>query len=355
VLAEIDVLSSLAATATRFRYCRPVLTAEPILDIKAGRHPVLERLQPAGEFVPNDVALRGRTRETIPDAQSIRDGGPVTTDRQPPTTDQTSLDSRPSTLDQSAIALLTGPNMAGKSTYIRQAALITIMGQIGSFVPASSAVIGVADRVFARVGASDELGKGQSTFMVEMTETARILNAATARSLVILDEIGRGTSTYDGISLAWAITEYLHDEVGCRTLFATHYHELTELPQTLPRCGNWNVSVHEQDGNVIFLHTIVPGAADRSYGIHVARLAGVPFEVIERADVILRQLEEDHHDASGKAKIPARQKRQPIRQRSLFAPEQHPVVDELKGLDLDHLTPLQAMQELARLKERLQG
>ncbi len=353
VLAEIDVLSSLAATATRFRYCRPVLTQEPILDIKAGRHPVLERLQPAGEFVPNDVSLKG---------SEARDQGPVE-DRNGELRSQNAETSaiadsghQPSAIShQPAIALLTGPNMAGKSTYIRQAALITIMGQIGSFVPASSAVIGVADRVFARVGASDELGKGQSTFMVEMTETARILNAATKSSLVILDEIGRGTSTYDGISLAWAITEYLHDEVGCRTLFATHYHELTELPQTLPRCGNWNVSVHEQDGNVIFLHTLGPGAADRSYGIHVARLAGVPFEVIERADVILRQLEEDHHDASGKAKIPARQKRQPIKQRSLFGPEHHPVVDELKGLDLDHLTPLQAMQELARLKERFKG
>ena len=243
--------------------------------------------------------------------------------------------------------------MAGKSTYIRQAALLTVLAQIGSFVPAVAATIGIADRVFARVGASDELGKGQSTFMVEMTETARILNAATDRSLVILDEIGRGTSTYDGISLAWAITEFLHDEVRCRTLFATHYHELTELPQTLSRCGNWNVAVHETAGDVIFLHKIVPGAADRSYGIHVARLAGVPRDVLERADEILDQLEADHHDAQGKAKIPPRKTRTQRRQLQLFEPPPHPVIEELKTLNLDQLTPLAALQELARMKARL--
>jgi DNA mismatch repair protein MutS len=243
--------------------------------------------------------------------------------------------------------------MAGKSTYIRQAALLTLMAQMGSFVPAASARIGIADRIFARVGASDELGKGQSTFMVEMTETARILNAATERSLVILDEIGRGTSTYDGISLAWAITEYLHDHKRCRTLFATHYHELTDLPKTLPNAGNWNVAVHEQNGEVIFLHKIVPGAADRSYGIHVARLAGVPREVIERAGVILDTLEADHHDEAGKPTIPERKKRGGGRQLSLFEADAHPVVEELKSLNLDELTPLGALQELHRLRERL--
>jgi DNA mismatch repair protein MutS len=243
--------------------------------------------------------------------------------------------------------------MAGKSTYIRQAALLTIMAQMGSFIPAAKARIGIADRIFARVGASDELGKGQSTFMVEMTETARILNVATERSLVILDEIGRGTSTYDGISLAWAITEYLHDHKKCRTLFATHYHELTDLPKTLAGTANWNVAVHEQNGEVIFLHKIVPGAADRSYGIHVARLAGVPREVIERAGVILDTLEADHHDESGKPTIPQRTKRSKDKQLSLFAPEPHPVVEELKALNLDELTPLGALQELHRLRERL--
>jgi DNA mismatch repair protein MutS len=238
--------------------------------------------------------------------------------------------------------------MAGKSTYIRQAALLTIMAQIGSFVPASSARIGVADRIFARVGASDELGRGQSTFMVEMIETARILHAATERSLVILDEIGRGTSTYDGISLAWAVTEYLHDQKRCRTLFATHYHELTDLPRTLPRAANWNVAVHEQQGDLIFLHKIVPGAADRSYGIHVARLAGVPRDVIERASIILDRLEADHHDAAGQTTIPAR--RQASRQLSLFVSEQHPLLDEIKSLKLEAMTPLDALQELHRMQ-----
>ena len=193
--------------------------------------------------------------------------------------------------------------MAGKSTYIRQVALIALMAQMGSFVPAREATIGMADRIFARVGASDELTRGQSTFMVEMTETARILNTATPRSLVILDEIGRGTSTYDGISLAWSVVEYLHDHVGCRTLFATHYHELTDLEKSLSGVKNLNVAVREWQDEVVFLHKIVEGAADKSYGIHVARLAGVPREVIERSKEILAQLEEEHLDAEGRAKI----------------------------------------------------
>ncbi len=341
VLAQLDVLANLAQLAVQRRYCRPSITTEPILQIREGRHPVLDKLRPGGEFVPNDVLLgeplraeRSSSSETA-DAAAHTDPAPL---HAPPTT----------------IILLTGPNMAGKSTYIRQAALLTIMAQMGSFLPASEAVIGVADRVFARVGASDELSKGQSTFMVEMTETARILNTATERSLVILDEIGRGTSTYDGISLAWAITEFLHDEIRCRTLFATHYHELTELPQTLPRCRNWNVAVHETGDDVIFLHKIVPGAADRSYGIHVARLAGLPRDVIERADVILDQLEADHHDAQGKPNIPPRKTRAQRRQLQLFEPPPHPVIEELKTLDLDQLTPLAALQELARMKQRLQ-
>jgi DNA mismatch repair protein MutS len=250
--------------------------------------------------------------------------------------------------------LITGPNMAGKSTYIRQAALLTVLAQIGSFVPASSARIGIADRIFARVGASDELSKGQSTFMVEMTETARILNAATARSLVILDEIGRGTSTYDGISLAWAITEYLHDVVSCRTLFATHYHELTELTQTLKQTSNWNVAVREHGDGIVFLHRIIPGAADKSYGIQVARLAGVPRDVVDRARVILQTLEADHFDASGKVKIPPRAvKRSRSRQKSLFIEESHPVVDHLRGLDLDGMSPEAALEKLHELRRAI--
>uniref|UniRef100_A0A7C2JYP9 DNA mismatch repair protein MutS n=1 Tax=Schlesneria paludicola TaxID=360056 RepID=A0A7C2JYP9_9PLAN len=315
ILAEIDVLCGLAELAVTARYCRPEITAEPVLDIREGRHPVLDRLQPSGQFVPNDVQIGG---------------------------------------GYGRVQLITGPNMAGKSTYIRQAALLTILAQMGSFVPASEARIGIADRVFARVGASDELGRGQSTFMVEMTETARILNAASAKSLVILDEIGRGTSTYDGISLAWAITEYLHDHVGCRTLFATHYHELTQLTQTLKDAANWNVAVRETADQVVFLHKIVPGAADKSYGIHVAQLAGVPGDVLARARVILDTLEADHIDEAGHTKIPARSSRgKSDRQLTLFEPPPHPVLDELRQINVDELTPLAALQQLHRLQQQL--
>ena len=245
--------------------------------------------------------------------------------------------------------------MAGKSTYIRQVALLTLMAQIGSFVPAREATIGVADRIFARVGASDELTRGQSTFMVEMTETARILNTATPRSLVILDEIGRGTSTYDGISLAWSVVEYLHEHVGCRTLFATHYHELTDLEKSLSGVQNLNVAVREWQEEVIFLHKIVAGAADKSYGIHVARLAGVPREVIERSKEILAQLEEEHLDAEGRAKIarPAKKPQTTRLQLTLFGAAEHPLVDELRRLDLDNVTPLQAFQLLGQWQEKL--
>ncbi len=315
VLAAVDVLAALAVLAAGNSYCRPEMTAEPLLDVREGRHPVLDRLQPTGDFVPNDVRI-----------------GPP----------------------HGRIQIVTGPNMAGKSTYIRQAALLTIMAQIGSFVPASEARIGVADRIFARVGASDELSKGQSTFMVEMTETARILNAASAQSLVILDEIGRGTSTYDGISLAWAVTEHLHDDVGCRTLFATHYHELTELTQTLGAASNWNVAVREDADDVIFLHKIVEGAADKSYGIHVARLAGVPKGVIQRARVILDTLETDHLDEAGRPKVPDRGvHRSDRRQMSLFGQEHHPLLEEIRHLDLDQMTPLAALEELHRFREKL--
>ena len=252
VLAEVDFLGGLAELASARNYTRPEISEEPILRIEAGRHPVLEQLLPPGTFVPNDIALSA---------------------------------------DTGLFWLITGPNMAGKSTFIRQAALLTLLAHIGSFVPATQAVIGVTDRIFTRVGASDELGRGQSTFMVEMTEAANILNNATNRSLVILDEIGRGTSTYDGVSLAWAITEYLHDIVGARALFATHYHELAKLDATLPRLRNYNVRVEELEHDVIFLHRIEPGNADKSYGIHVARLAGVPEPVLQRANAVLATLE----------------------------------------------------------------
>ncbi|QDT21711.1 DNA mismatch repair protein MutS [Gimesia chilikensis] len=315
VLAQIDVLFGLAHLATHAGYTRPEMTTDPVLDIRESRHPVLDRLQPSGEFVPNDVLL----------------GEPY-----------------------GRVQIITGPNMAGKSTYIRQAALLTLMAQIGSFIPASEARIGIADRIFARVGASDELSKGQSTFMVEMTEAARILNSASDRSLVILDEIGRGTSTYDGISLAWSMTEFLHDQLKARTLFATHYHELTELTQTLKQASNWNVAVHEQDGEIVFLHKIVEGSANKSYGIHVARLAGIPDQVIQRANQILATLEKDHFDDSGQTTIPPRKQKKSVHQQlSLFGNAPHPVLDEIRDLNVDEMTPLAALEELYRIREQL--
>ena len=316
VLAQIDVLAALADLARQRNYVRPTMVDGPELAIVDGRHPVLDAIEPEGTFVPNDAHAGGAA---------------------------------------GTILLITGPNMAGKSTYIRQVALIALMAQIGSFVPARRATIGVADRIFARVGASDEIARGQSTFMVEMTETARILNTATRQSLVILDEIGRGTSTYDGISLAWAVVEYLHEHVGCRTFFATHYHELTDLEKALDGVKNLNVAVREWQDEVVFLHKIVEGTADKSYGIHVARLAGVPREVIERSKDILAQLEEEHLDAEGRAKIARPSDRPRVRdvQLSLFGPADHPVLDDLRQLDLNEITPLDALERLGRWQQSL--
>ncbi len=315
VLAQLDALVALAELARHRNYCRPEMVDEPVLEIDDGRHPVLDVIEPEGTFVPNDVHCGG---------------------------------------ESGSMLLITGPNMAGKSTYIRQVALMVLMAQLGSFVPARRARIGLADRIFARVGASDELTRGQSTFMVEMTETARILNTATRRSLVILDEIGRGTSTYDGISLAWSVAEHLHDRVTCRTLFATHYHELTDLDQELGGLKNFNVAVKEWQDEVVFLHKIAEGPADRSYGIHVARLAGVPRGVIERAKDLLAQLEAEHHDSAGRARI-ARpgKKRTGQMQLTLFAPQEHPLLDEIRQMDLNATAPLEAMQRLARWQEDL--
>ena len=316
LLAQLDVLISFADLARRQGYCRPSIVDESVLEIVDGRHAVLDIVEPQGTFVPNDTHA---------------------------------------TPEDGVILLITGPNMAGKSTYIRQVALMAIMAQSGSFVPAKSAKIGVADRVFARVGASDELSKGQSTFMVEMTETARILNTATSRSLVILDEIGRGTSTYDGLSLAWAIVEHLHDQLGCRTLFATHYHELTDLRQTLTGIRNLNVAVKEWQEDVVFLHKIIEGAADKSYGIHVARLAGIPSEVNERAKQILARLENEHLDGSGRPKIPPPHFDRPAGdiQLTLFGPAEHPLVEEIRELDLNHLTPIEALTRIQEWKDQV--
>jgi DNA mismatch repair protein MutS len=269
--------------------------------------------------------------------------------------------------------VITGPNMAGKSTYIRQAALLTLMAQVGSFVPAQRATIGVADRIFARVGASDDLARGRSTFMVEMTETARILNTATPRSLVILDEIGRGTSTYDGLSLAWAVVEHLHDAIGCRTLFATHYHELTDLAHKLAGVANYNVAVREWQESIVFLHQIVPGAADKSYGIHVAKIAGVPREVNDRAAQILAELEATHRDANGQPPVsrdaessernasPRRRVDKPPRsaaprghlQLSLFELADHPLLETIRGVDLEDLTEAEAFDLVKQWHEQL--
>ena len=265
-VGTLDALCSLAETGRLFGYCRPELHEGLELEFVDGRHPVLDQALVEEKFVPNDTLL---------------DGGSNT------------------------LLVLTGPNMAGKSTYIRQVALLTLLAQIGSWVPARRAVVGLADRIFTRVGANDDLSRGQSTFMVEMHETANITNNATARSLVILDEIGRGTSTFDGLSIAWSVAEYLHDVLKARTLFATHYHELTELARTRNGVQNFNVAVREWNEQIIFLRKIVPGGADKSYGIQVARLAGLPKPVLERAKEILANLERSELSADGNIRVSA--------------------------------------------------
>ena len=308
-IALTDVLASFAEAADNYGYVRPNLVEEPVLDVKGGRHPMAERILPAGAFVPNDLHLSA---------------------------------------DESQLLLITGPNMSGKSTYIRQAALITLMAQIGSFVPADSAIIGLADRIFTRVGLQDDLAAGQSTFMVEMVETAAILNQATQRSLVILDEIGRGTSTYDGLSIARAVAEHIHNDpkMGCRTLFATHYHELTQLAESLPRVQNHTVAVSESGGQLVFLHRIVPGGADRSYGVHVAQLAGLPQTVVHRAWEILEALESLPQSNSLNGAGTTSQKNQQIPLFSLTPP----LVEELLKLDVTNMTPLEAINKLYELQ-----
>ncbi|MEK7773999.1 MAG: DNA mismatch repair protein MutS, partial [Deltaproteobacteria bacterium] len=253
--------------------------------------------------------------------------------------------------------ILTGPNMAGKSTYLRQNALIVVMAQIGSFVPASRAVIGIVDRIFTRVGASDDLAGGQSTFMVEMSETANILNNATGRSLIILDEIGRGTSTFDGLSIAWAVAEYIHDNdaLKARTVFATHYHELTDLPLTKERAKNYNMAVKEREDKIIFLRKVVPGGSNRSYGIQVARLAGIPAAVIERAREILKNLETGELNDAGMPSIAAKKERSSGAVRSSLTAEADPVREGLKRIDVNSLTPIDALTALDKLKRLLEA
>ena len=320
-LAQLDVLSAFAEIASVERYARPEITDGFDLEIVGGRHPVVERMMPRDKFIPNDVTLT----------------------------------------DDARLIVLTGPNMAGKSTILRQIGLIQLIAQIGSFVPATRARLGVVDRLFTRVGASDNLVRGQSTFMVEMAETSAILHTATRRSLVLLDEIGRGTSTYDGVSIAWAVSEHLHDRVGCKTVFATHYHELTQLSAELPALRNYNVGVREVGDQILFLHRLLPGGADRSYGIEVGRLAGLPETVITRARAVLRLLEDEQLAAAlqagaermvpkpGEART---QSAPPAAQLALFAQIPHPLITRLRDLDPNQLTPIDALRLLDELSRQ---
>ncbi|NOZ63606.1 MAG: DNA mismatch repair protein MutS [Caldiserica bacterium] len=307
-VSELDVLSSLSSVANKYNYTRPEVNEGEGIIIEEGRHPVLERILEE-PFVPNDTTMDGDSR----------------------------------------ILIITGPNMAGKSTYIRQVALILIMAQMGSYVPAKKAVVGVADRVFTRIGAADELTRARSTFMVEMNEVANILRNATAKSLIILDEVGRGTSTFDGISIAWAVAEFIHEKIGARTLFATHYHEITELEENFPKVKNLHIAVKEWGGKVIFMRKIMSGATDKSYGIHVAQLAGLPREVIRRAGEVLEEMEKRH------PQVRKKKKREVSNQLTFFTPRSHPIIQELKNLDLNTLTPLKAFDTLRELVEKVRG
>jgi len=309
-VAQIDALSSLAEVAARHGYVRPTLTNDDAIDLKGGRHPIVEQSIGSDNFVPNDAYLCNRDNQLV---------------------------------------ILTGPNMSGKSTYLRQVALIILLAQIGSFVPADSANIGIVDRIFTRIGAQEDLAAGQSTFMVEMTEAANILNNATPRSFIILDEIGRGTSTYDGLSIAWAVAEFIHNhpELGAKTLFATHYHELVDLADILSRVKNFNVAVAEEGDKVIFLHKIIPGGTDRSYGIHVAQLAGLPKSVIVRAQEVLAELESH---TSKKGNVPRRKASLQI---PLFSKDSV-LADEINRLDIDSMSPLEAITKLYELKRLTQ-
>jgi DNA mismatch repair protein MutS len=314
-LARLDVWSGLAETAVAHRYVRPSVGPGFGLSLRQCRHPVIERLVGRERFIPNDVRFAEAER----------------------------------------VLLVTGPNMAGKSTILRQIGLVVVLAQLGSFVPAEAADIGVVDRLFTRVGASDDLARGQSTFMVEMSETSAILHDATPRSLVLLDEIGRGTSTYDGVAIAWAVTEHLHDQIGCKTMFATHYHELMQLPERLEHARNLNVVVRESGDSVVFLHRLEPGGTDRSYGIHVAQLAGLPATVVQRAREVLGTLEGNHRVVPG-----APPGGGDPGQFALFGGPMeashpvppHPVVEEIRGLDLDGMTPREALLRLAELQRR---
>jgi len=320
LLAQLDVLQSFAVLALKNRYSKPEICENGVLEIKGGRHPVVEQITVAGHFVPNDTLL----------------------DHQ-----------------EGQIHLITGPNMGGKSTYLRQVALISLMAQIGSFVPAAAAKLTVLDRIFTRVGASDNLVRGQSTFMVEMQEAANILHNATGKSLIVLDEIGRGTSTYDGVSIAWAILEYVHDNIGAKTLFATHYHELVSVCEGLKKAKNYSVEVRENENEgVVFLYKIIEGGVDKSYGIEVAKLAGLPMEIIDRSKQILNNFEEDQVDQSVKKQIKKDRAQSNENQIALFdvpqiSEREQRALRELKNTDVDNITPLEALRRLAEMKGEL--
>ena len=322
-LAQLDVLGGFAETARLFGYAQPVVADEGVLFIRDGRHPVLDQTLTEDRFVPNDTQLSGNLKH-VPSSSLAHapSGGESVDEKTPHPGPLPSERARGSGSATPQIALITGPNMAGKSTYIRQTALLALLAHTGSFLPAAEARVDLLDRIFTRVGASDDLARGQSTFMVEMSETANILNNATGRSLIILDEIGRGTSTFDGLSLAWSIVEFLHNQVGAKTLFATHYHELTELAGRLPRLKNYNVAVREWNDQIVFLRKIVEGGTDKSYGIQVARLAGVPKPVLERAKAILRNLEESELTPEGNVRQTSRHRAEREKLKTLAPPPQ---------------------------------
>lgn len=319
MIAALDCFVSLASAAVEYEYCCPEVNDTSILHIADGRHPVIERLLPPGDkYTPNDVLLD---------------------------------------TDSNQILIITGPNMSGKSSYLRMTGLTVLLAQIGSFVPAKKAVVGLVDKIYTRVGASDNIASGESTFLVEMHEAAHIVNTATKRSLILLDEVGRGTSTFDGISIAWSLTEYLHQRVGARTLFATHYHELNELADLFPRIKNYKVEVREYGDKVVFLHKVTPGFADHSYGIQVAQMAGLPEEVTERAKKILKNLEGSelsvHTDGGLKTEDPKKRGRvTPEVQMTLFEMKDDALREELKKIDVEKMTPLEALQKLAELKKK---
>ncbi len=325
-VAEADLLACFAHLAAARRYARPKLTEEPVLEAVAARHPVIEQWleeMREGRFIANDLYLCAHDG-SAPKNESAQ------APQAPP-----------------SLLLVTGPNMGGKSTYLRQAAMLVLMAQMGSFVSADSLRFGLVDRIYTRIGASDNVARGRSTFMVEMTETATILNTATKRSLILLDEMGRGTATFDGLSLAWATVEYLHAEVGARTLFATHYHELTMLAEKLPRVRNLRVGVKETASGIVFLHNIEPGAASKSYGIEVARLAGLPAAVIERAKHVLKQ-----HEKQERQSVQVETAPDPM-QLTIFTPLSQKIVDRIEQTDVNALTPLAALNLLEELQQEL--